>query len=193
MKTPSLPTLFLILALGSALIIGSALFSQYVLAMDPCGLVCVSVWGIMWRSDGVNCSAVFCTTIGGSRPVSMILSVVVLLALGFSLYWASFHIGVEQKWWPGLESCGGGGDTSDISLEQWLNPEGGTAYVPCDQPPSFSAGFSAVQAWQRSTRCSTTANIAVGICCGSRLSQVSQLKPFRHIPTCVTVPVNNEG
>ena len=38
MKTPSLPTLFLILALGSALIIGSALFSQYVLAMDPCGL-----------------------------------------------------------------------------------------------------------------------------------------------------------
>ena len=155
MKTPSLPTLFLILALGSAdhriRIVQSVCAGH-----GPLWAVFASASGALCGdSDGVNCSAVLCTTIGGSRPVIMILSVVVLLALGFSLYWASFHIGVEQKWWPGLESCGGGGDTSDISLEQWLNPEGGhRPMCLVINPPSFSAGFSAVQAWQRSTRCS---------------------------------------
>ena len=154
MKTPSLPTLFLILALGSALIIGSALFSQYVLAMDPCGLCLRQRLGhYVAIPIALTAALSFARRSGGSRPVSMILSVVVLLALGFSLYWASFHIGVEQKWWPGLESCGGGGDTSDISLEQWLNPEGGhRPMCLVINPPSFSAGFLAVQAWQRSTR-----------------------------------------
>ena len=143
MKTPSLPTLFLILALGSALIIGSALFSQYVLAMDPCGLCLRQRLGhYVAIPMALTAALSFARRSGGSRPVSMILSVVVLLALGFSLYWASFHIGVEQKWWPGLESCGGGGDTSDISLEQWLNPEGGApAYVPCDQPTIIFGWF----------------------------------------------------
>lgn len=136
MKTPSLPTLFLILALGSALIIGSALFSEYVLAMDPCGLCLRQRLGHYIAIPLAIVAALsFARLSGGRRAVSMIFSVAILLSFGFSLYWASFHIGVEQKWWPGLESCGGGGDTSDISLEQWLDPtSGGPAYVPCDQP-----------------------------------------------------------
>lgn len=93
------------LGLASAAVLGAALFFQYVVGLAPCHLC------ILQRIPFV---------------VVMVLSVLVwllhdrpalarsLLGLaGLSLLVGSgiamFHVGVEQGWWAGTDSCGGAG------------------------------------------------------------------------------------
>lgn len=136
MRRSSLSVWFAIIAVASALIVGSALFSQYVLDMAPCGLCLRQRLGHYVAIPLAFVASVLWTRSGGhGRVVGFVLGLAIVLALSLSLYWAGFHIGVEQKWWPGLDSCGGGGDTSGVTLEQWMNPDlGAPQYVPCDQP-----------------------------------------------------------
>lgn len=120
----------------SSITLSAAWYYEFVLGYAPCGLCLRQRLG-----HYVLIPVGFVTTAWGylqpqrARTVAVVGLIVMVFAATFSLYWAGFHIGVEQNWWAGLDSCGGGMDTTTISIEQWLNPEGNIpGYVPCNQP-----------------------------------------------------------
>ena len=126
----SLRMTFLAVAGFSALILGSAWFAQYVLDMAPCGLCMrqrighyfaiplglISAWALSMRSTGGKASV-------------LVFAIAIVIAVGHSMYWAGFHIGVEQKWWEGLASCNSGA-AMNATLEELLN----TPFAACDVP-----------------------------------------------------------
>lgn len=54
---------------------------------------------------------------------------------------AAFHVGVEQHWWEGLSTCGGGGG-SEASIEQLLQQMQGIKLVRCDEAAWSLFGIS---------------------------------------------------
>jgi len=66
-----------------------------------------------------------------------------LLALGFlaSVGIAGYHAGVEWKFWPGPQSCSGGGAVTAQALKDLLNGAG-QKMPACDQPAWKMAGLS---------------------------------------------------
>lgn len=124
------PVVFWVLAAASAIILGSAWYAQYILDMAPCGLCLRQRIGHYVLIPGGVLAAILWHYVPYQRRFIHLVGLVVLaLAAGFSLYWAGFHIGVENKWWEGLATCGGAA-SANLSIEQLLN----TPFVPCDQP-----------------------------------------------------------
>jgi disulfide bond formation protein DsbB len=54
---------------------------------------------------------------------------------------AGYHAGVEWKFWPGPESCSGGGQVSLAALKDLLNG-GGVKMPACDHPAWILLGLS---------------------------------------------------
>ncbi|MET4700717.1 disulfide bond formation protein DsbB [Constrictibacter sp. MBR-5] len=91
----------LVLALASAVILGSALASQYVGGLSPCELCIWQRWPYVATIVlGLAAAAVR----RAARRALLALAGLVFLA-GAAV--AAFHVGVEQHWWQGLQSCGG--------------------------------------------------------------------------------------
>jgi len=85
---------------GSAALLGGALAFQYWGGLPPCELC---IWQ-RWAHVGAL----------GLALLALALPRRLLLALAVLGLWAGvgialFHVGVEQEWWQGLASCGGGG------------------------------------------------------------------------------------
>lgn len=85
---------------GSAALLGGALAFQYWGGLPPCELC---IWQ-RWAHVGAL----------GLALLALVLPRRLLLALAVLGLWAGvgialFHVGVEQEWWQGLASCGGGG------------------------------------------------------------------------------------
>lgn len=95
----------LVVAVGSAALLGGALGFQYLGGLYPCELC-------MWqRWAHVAALAAALITLIAPRGIArgaFALAVVALLA-GVGI--AVFHAGVEQQWWQGLSSCGGASAT----------------------------------------------------------------------------------
>ncbi|MEM9099666.1 MAG: disulfide bond formation protein B [Pseudomonadota bacterium] len=116
----------LLASLGSFLLLGGALFSQFVGGLPPCqmciwqrwphlaaiviGLVAITIG---WRFRGVL--AIF----GG-------IAASATAAIGF------FHAGVEQGWWEGPSTCSAG-DVSQMSTEEAFAQMLQTPLVRCDE------------------------------------------------------------
>lgn len=116
-------TLILIAGSGSALLLLGALYFQYVVGLFPCALciwqrwphllaVVLGLFGLRWPA----------------RSLALLGAAAALTTAGI----AGFHVGVEQGWWAGLESCTGAGITG-LSLDALLDPTvDAPAPVRCD-------------------------------------------------------------
>lgn len=71
-----------------------------------------------------------------------------LIALLFALGWlasagiAGFHVGVELKWWKGLEACGGGAIDAGLSLDDLKAQILAAPMIRCDEVPWSLFGIS---------------------------------------------------
>ncbi len=111
------PVYFAGTLVASILILGAALFYQYVDGLYPCVLciyqripygaaIALAGVGLLLGARGAN-----------PGPGAVVSGLALLCGLGFvaGAGVAAFHVGVEQGWWQGTEACVGvGGDLESI-------------------------------------------------------------------------------
>lgn len=90
-----------LIALISAATLGMVFIAQYGFGLAPCQLC-------LWQRWPYAAAIVFglaALVLPRLRPILLALAAFSILVGGGI---AVFHVGVEEKWWPGLTSCGGG-------------------------------------------------------------------------------------
>ena len=130
--------LFAFLAAGFML--ASAHAFQTFGGMAPCEL-CLKQRTVYWVALAISAVAMAVVRMPGGprlREASCWLLVVVFLT---SVGVAGYHAGVEWKFWPGPESCSGGGTVSVAALKDLLNG-GGVKMPACDHPAWIFLGIS---------------------------------------------------
>ncbi|WP_238991825.1 disulfide bond formation protein B [Gemmobacter caeruleus] len=125
--TTSLPTpqrlQIAIAAAGSAGLLLGALAFQYLGGLAPCQLC---IWQ-RWPHLAAVLIGVVAVTFG-ARGLAVLGGLAALTSAGIGV----FHVGVEQGWWAGLQSCTAG-SISGISASDLLNPAVDVAQVVrCD-------------------------------------------------------------
>ena len=129
-----------LLVLASVAVLGTAYTFQY-FGYEPCTLcwyqrypymAVILLSGLAWVLSR-----------GKDGPDNLILLLVAasIAALFLNSGIAVFHVGVEQKWWEGLPSCGGGSG-SDASIEDLLQQMQSIKLVRCDEPAWTLFGIS---------------------------------------------------
>lgn len=117
-------SLILAAAGGSAALLLGALWFQYAAGLFPCTLC---IWQRWPHLAAVLLGLVALRTRGRAVPLLGLLAVLASAAIG------GFHVGVEQGWWAGLESCSGPG-IGGMSTATLLDPTADApAPVRCDQ------------------------------------------------------------
>lgn len=119
--------------LGSALLLLAA-FGFQALGYAPCQMCLWQRWP--------HAAAAFVgglATLGvAAPPVAAAGALSALGTAGIGI----FHSGVERGWWPGPDSCSGGGDLGGLTGADLLSTEGATAIVMCDEVAWSFAGLS---------------------------------------------------
>lgn len=93
---------------ASVIVLGSALLSQYVGGLQPC-ILCVYQRVPYVATIVLSGSALALIAFSGqpqlalTRGVLAVCGVIFLAGAGI----AAFHVGVEQGWWQGTDSCSG--------------------------------------------------------------------------------------
>jgi disulfide bond formation protein DsbB len=120
----------------SAVVLGTALASQYVGGLVPCELCLLQRWP--WTAAIVISIVVLFA--GERSPLFWVtLIFAVLFAVGSGL--AFYHVGVEQHWYPGPSACTASGNhaaTVEELRQQLLRQQP----VQCDQPAFTLFGVS---------------------------------------------------
>ncbi len=113
--------------IASAIVLGSALMSQYWGGLAPCELCLLQRWP--WAAAIL---VALVALVAGSRPalpwVALVLAIVFALSVGFAFY----HVGVEQHWFAGPSACTASGGGA-LTLEEMKRQIIGTAPVLCDR------------------------------------------------------------
>lgn len=108
--------------------------------LAPCEL-CLKQRTVYWVAAAVAAVAMVIVRLpGGPRfreATCWLLVLVFLVSVGV----AGYHAGVEWKFWPGPESCSGGGKVSLAALKDLLNG-GGVKMPACDKPAWIFLGLS---------------------------------------------------
>jgi disulfide bond formation protein DsbB len=108
--------------------------------LAPCEL-CLKQRTAYWVAGGIALAAMMVVRLpGGPRwreATCWLLALVFLASFGL----AGYHAGVEWKFWPGPQSCSGGGTVTVAALRELLNG-GGVKMPACDQPAWKLAGLS---------------------------------------------------
>ncbi len=131
-----------LLALASIAALGSAYTFQY-FGYEPCTLCYYQRYPYM--AVILMSGAGWMLSRDGSAHVRLVLLLVAasIAALFLDAGIAGFHVGVEQKWWEGLSTCGGGsGGGSDGSIEDLLQQMQGIRLVRCDEAAWTLFGIS---------------------------------------------------
>jgi len=124
-------------AASGAILLG-ALGFQFIGGLAPCPLCLYQ----RWPHVAVLAICGLAALLGGARSVPL------LLVLGGLAFWtaagiAGFHVGVEQKWWKGLEACAGlPVDLSKMSLEDMRKAAAAPPPPRCDEIPWSLFGIS---------------------------------------------------
>jgi len=130
--------LFALLASAAMLAIAHAF--QTFAGLAPCEL-CLKQRTVYWVAGGLAAIAMVVVRLpGGPRwrePTCWALALIFLVGAGI----AGYHAGVEWKFWPGPQSCSGGGVVTAAALKDLLNG-GGVKMPACDQPAWMFAGLS---------------------------------------------------
>ena len=126
--------------LGSAAMLGAAHAFQTFGGLAPCEL-CLKQRTVYWVALAISAVAMVAVRMPGGprlREASCwLLALVFLTGVGV----AGYHAGVEWKFWPGPESCSGGGTVSVAALKDLLNGVG-QKMPACDKPAWVFAGVS---------------------------------------------------
>jgi disulfide bond formation protein DsbB len=122
--------------IASALVLGTALLSQYWGGLAPCELCLLQRWP--WAAAIV---VSFVVGLVGERARLDWVALVLGLVFAASIVVAVYHVGVEQHWFAGPSACTAapGGATT---LEQMKQQILGTAPVLCDRPAWTLFGVS---------------------------------------------------
>lgn len=128
-------TLAVLLFAVSAGVLGTVYASQYLGGLQPCNLCLYQRWP-WWIAGGIGAIAAF-------APAAMTVRRGLCLAAGLSVLAgagiAVYHVGVEQHWWQGPTTCGGGTIPSSFADMQRMMS---TPIVPCDKPAWTLLGIS---------------------------------------------------
>ncbi len=113
--------------IASAIVLGSALASQYWGGLVPCELCLLQRWP--WR---VAIAISLVALLVGNRPslpwVALVLAIVFAVSIAFAFY----HVGVEQKWFAGPSACTSSGAAA-MTLEELERQLHDTTVVMCDK------------------------------------------------------------
>jgi len=112
--------------IASAIVLGSALMSQYWGGLAPCELCLLQRWP--WAAAILVALGAFIT---GSRPALPWVALVLALVFALGVAFAFYHVGVEQHWFAGPTACTASG--SATTLEEMKRQILGTAPVLCDR------------------------------------------------------------
>ena len=108
--------------------------------LAPCEL-CLKQRTVYWVAGAIAAVAMIAVRLpDGPRwrqATCWMLALVFLASVGV----AGYHAGVEWKFWPGPQSCSGGGTVTLAQLKDLLNG-GGVKMPACDQPAWKFAGLS---------------------------------------------------
>src|SRR6266705_1786069 len=113
--------------IASAIVLGTALLSQYWGGLGPCELCLLQRWP--WAA-AIALSLV--ALVAGSRAALPWVALVLAIVFALGMVAAFYHLGVEQHWFAGPSACtasGGGAMTLEEMKRQIL----GTAPVLCDR------------------------------------------------------------
>ncbi len=128
---------FVLAAVASIVALVSALVMQYGFGLPPCDLCIEQRWGFA-GAGALAASGLLVHRIGISqRAMVLAVGAAFLVTTGLALR----HVGVEQKWWPGPETCtatGADAQTTDELLEAIMN----APLVRCDEVPASLLGLS---------------------------------------------------
>jgi disulfide bond formation protein DsbB len=108
--------------------------------MAPCEL-CLKQRTVYWVAGAVALAGMIVVRLpGGPRlrqPSDWLLALIFLAGAGL----AAYHAGVEWRFWPGPQSCTGGGTVDLKSLQDMLAGKLGRV-VRCDEPAWVFLGLS---------------------------------------------------
>jgi disulfide bond formation protein DsbB len=111
----------------SAIVLGTALMSQYWGGLAPCELCLFQRWP--WSAAIVIALAALVAGNRGALPwVALALAIVFALGVVFAFY----HVGVEQHWFAGPSACTASA-TGATTLDEMKRQILGTAPVLCDR------------------------------------------------------------
>lgn len=116
--------LALLAGLGSAALLGGALYFQHVLGMAPCELCLWQRWP--------HGAAVVLGLMAWLVPAAPVLAAGAAAAAASGAI-GVYHTGVERGWWPGPSACSGAVDPSRLSAEQMLEAILAAPVVRCDE------------------------------------------------------------
>ena len=126
--------------LSSGAMLAAAHAFQTFGGLAPCEL-CLKQRTVYWVAAAIAAVAMVIVRMpGGPRwraATCWLLALVFLASVGV----AGYHAGVEWKFWPGPQSCSGGGTVTVAALKDLLNG-GGVKMPACDQPAWKLAGLS---------------------------------------------------
>ena len=96
----------LVIALGGAATVLGAWFFQYGLGLKPCPL-CLEQRYPYYFAIPLAVLVLLGTTVGASRKVLLGALFAIVLGMLWNAGLASYHAGVEWKWWAGPRDCSG--------------------------------------------------------------------------------------
>ncbi len=122
--------------IASAIVLGTALASQYWGGLAPCELCLLQRWP--WAAAiTIAIVALFVGERGSLPWVALALTLVFIVGIGFAFY----HLGVEQRWFAGPSACTpstGAATTLEEMRQRILNAQ----LVRCDEPQWSLYGVS---------------------------------------------------
>jgi len=113
--------------------------SQYGFGLKPC-ILCLYQRVPYYINIALGLAA-FVASFRYPRLVKLLIALAAVSFLTDAAI-AGFHVGVEQKWWPGLSSCGGDIVPKGASIEELRNAMEHQAIVRCDEPAWVMFGIS---------------------------------------------------
>jgi disulfide bond formation protein DsbB len=129
-----------IVALAGLATIGGFFFFQYVVGLAPCPLcleqrdayyVSVPLAALLWLGAGY----------GAQRKVLLLGFLVIATAMLWNTGLATYHAGIEWKWWPGPAECSGPINTIGTAKDL-LNQLNTFSPVRCDEAQWRFLGLS---------------------------------------------------
>jgi disulfide bond formation protein DsbB len=121
---------------ASAIVLGTALLSQYWGGLAPCELCLMQRWP--WAAVIVISLVV---VLVGERAGLAWVALLLGLVFAVSVVMAFYHVGVEQHWFAGPTACTAS-EGGAMTLEQMKQQILGTAPVLCDRPAWTLFGVS---------------------------------------------------
>ncbi|MBS27825.1 MAG: disulfide bond formation protein B [Alphaproteobacteria bacterium] len=115
---------------ASAAMLATAWGFQLIGGFEPCTLCIYQRWPY-WIMIVLAALGVLAARRMGVRGLVIFAGAGAIVFLGGAGV-AGFHVGVEQGWWEGLSTCGGGLDDPGMSIEELKHRLLSTKLVRCD-------------------------------------------------------------